>query len=220
MSLNTHASVRNVPFVRACLALPARCLLLLSGAYAMGSHAVENVGFNPAFFPDGAGGQHVDITKFSQGNIVLPGNYRTDVYLNGQWIGRETLTFVATEGRDSAQMCLERDALLRFGIDLDAPKDQPGAPPPDYERCADIARYLPGSTGQFDPGENRLTLQVPQIYLARKVRGFVDPKHWDGGIDAAFVRYNANTFATRTQGRSLDSHYLGLNSGLNLGDWH
>ena len=224
MSLNTHASVRSVPFVRDCLALPARCLLLLSGAYAIGSHAVENVGFNPAFFPDGAGGQQVDITKFSQGNIVLPGNYRTDVYLNGQWIGRETLTFVANEGRDSAQMCLERDALLRFGIDLNAPKDPPSepatAPTPDYERCADIARYLPGSTGQFDPGENRLTLQVPQIYLARKVRGFVDPKHWDGGIDAAFVRYNANTFATRTQGRSLDSHYLGLNSGLNLGDWH
>jgi outer membrane usher protein len=190
----------------------------------MAAHAVENVEFNPAFFPDGAGGQQLDISKFSQGNVVLPGNYRSDVYLNGQWIGRETLSFVAVEGQDSAQMCLERDALLRFGIDLDAPQRQPvedgQAPIPEFAGCEDISTYLPGSTSQFDSGENRLTLQVPQIYMARTARGYVDPKHWDSGINAAFARYNINTFNTRTNGRSINSHYLGLNSGLNLGDWH
>ena len=100
--------------------------------------------------------------------------------------------------------------MLRFGIDLDAPHNLPAedgqAPVPEFARCADISSYLPGSTGQFDSGENRLTLQVPQIYLARKARGYIDPKHWDGGIDAAFVRYNANTFTTRTNGRSLNAH--------------
>nr|WP_314561613.1 fimbria/pilus outer membrane usher protein [uncultured Pseudomonas sp.] len=201
-----------------------RCLLLLSSAYVAGAQGVEKVGFNPAFFPDLVGGQQVDIAKFSQGNVVLPGSYRTDVYLNGQWVGRETLAFVAVKGRDSAQMCLERDALLRFGIDLDAPRNHPAeagqAPIPEFAPCEDISTYLPGSTGQFDSGENRLTLQVPQLYLARKARGYVDPRHWDGGVDAAFVRYNANTFTTRTKGRSIDSHYLGLNTGLNLGDWH
>ena len=224
MSLNTPASVRNWSLTRPRLTLTARCLLLLSGVQAMGAHAAESVQFNPAFFPDGAGGQQVDISKFSLGNIVLPGSYRTEVYLNGQWIGRETLSFVAVEGRDSAQMCLEREALLRVGIDLDAPQQQPAqidtplALP--FDSCADIATYLPGASSQFDSGENRLDLLVPQIYLTRKARGYVDPKHWDSGVDAAFARYNANTFATRTNGRSINSHYLGLNTGLNLGDWH
>ncbi|AVE06709.1 fimbrial biogenesis outer membrane usher protein [Pseudomonas palleroniana] len=224
MSLNTPVSARPRSLTRHWLTHTARCLLLLGGAQALNAHAVENVEFNPAFFPDGAGGQQVDISKFSQGNVVLPGSYRSDVYLNGQWIGRETLAFIAVKGQDSAHMCLERDALLRFGIDLDAPQKQPAeagqAPTPTFARCADISAYLPGSTSQFDSGENRLTLQVPQIYLARKARGYVDPKHWDSGVDAAFARYNANTFATRTNGRSLNSHYLGLNTGLNLGDWH
>ncbi|MBC2380276.1 fimbrial biogenesis outer membrane usher protein [Pseudomonas sp. WS 5106] len=224
MSFNTPASTGIWSLTRPRLTFTARCLLLLSGAQAMSAQAVENVEFNPAFFPDGAGGQQVDISKFSQGNIVLPGSYRTDVYLNGQWLGRETLSFVAVEGKDSAQMCLERDALLRAGVDLDAVQQQSaetGAPPPPpFDRCANIATYLPGATSQFDSGENRLDLQIPQIYLTRKARGYVDPKHWDSGVDAAFVRYNANTFATSTNGRSSNSHYLGLNTGLNLGDWH
>lgn len=225
MSLNTPASVRNWSLTRPRLTLLARCMLLLGGAHTtMGAHAVENVEFNPAFFPDGSGNQQVDISKFSKGNVVLPGSYRTEVYLNGQWLGRETLSFVSVEGQDSAQMCLEREALLRVGIDLDTAQQQTVAtgapPPPPFDTCADISTYLPGATSQFDSGENRLDLQVPQIYLTRKARGYVDPKHWDGGVDAAFVRYNANTFATQANGRSINSHYLGLNTGLNLGDWH
>ncbi|MCF5024605.1 fimbria/pilus outer membrane usher protein [Pseudomonas lurida] len=224
MSLNMRASVRIRSLPCHCWVRTARCLLLLSGATAMTAHGVENVEFNPAFFPNGANGKQVDVSRFSQGNVVLPGSYRVDVYLNGQWIGRETLSFVAVEGRDSAQMCLEREALVRFGIDLDAPLnqpaevDQPAAAP--FAACEDVASYLPGSHSQFDPGENRLTLQVPQVYLARQARGYVDPKHWDSGVDAAFVRYNANTFAAQANGRSINSHYLGVNSGLNLGEWH
>lgn len=224
MSLNTPARVRNGSLIRRRFPFMARGLILLTSAHAWGAGAVENVEFNPAFFPDAVRGRQVDISKFSQGNVVLPGSYRIDIYLNGQWIGRETLSFVAVQGRDSAQMCLEREALLRFGIQVDAPHNQPTepaqAPRRTFASCDDISSYLPGSSSQFDAGENRLALQVPQIYLARKARGYVDPQHWDSGIDAAFVRYNANTFVTRTNGRSLDSQYLGLNTGLNLGDWH
>lgn len=224
MSSNTPASVRNWPQTRRRLTLTARCLLLLSGAHAVGAQGAETVEFNPAFFPGGSDGQQVDISKFSQGNIVLPGSYRTEAYLNGQWIGRETLLFIKVEGQDSAQMCLEREALLRFGVDMDAVErttvEAGQAPALPFSSCADIATYLPGASSQFDSGENRLNLQVPQIYLARKARGYVDPQHWDSGIDAAFVRYNANTFATQSSGRSINSSYIGLNTGLNLGAWH
>lgn len=216
-------TLRNWPLPRQRLKLTVGSLLL-SGVHVTGAHSVEHVEFNPAFFASGAAGKQVDIAKFSHGNVVLPGSYRTEVHLNGQWIGRETLIFVAVQGQRTAQLCLERDTLLRLGIDLDSAEQQlasadqtPAAP---FAHCADIATYLPGANSQFDPGENRLDLQVPQVYLARKVRGYVDPQHWDGGINAAFVRYNANTFSTQTQGGSLSSHYLGLNTGLNLGDWH
>ncbi|WP_460147391.1 fimbria/pilus outer membrane usher protein [Pseudomonas sp. H2_H03] len=208
MSLKT-ASVRHQRFKRS-----VRGVLLAGSAHALSGHCAEHVEFNPAFFPDGAAGLQVDISRFNQGNVVLPGSYRTEVYLNGQWIGRETLAFAAVAGHKSAQLCLERDALLRFGIDLAAVQASA------LSSCADIAAYLPGASSQFESGESRLDLQVPQIYLKRQPRGYVDPQHWDSGINAAFVRYNANTFATQAGDRSLSSSYLGVNAGLNLGDWH
>lgn len=224
MRLNMPARPSHGRLTHHRLRLTAHSLLLLCSAHALNAHAVEHVAFNPAFFPNGPGGLQVDISKFSQGNVVLPGSYRTDVHLNGQWIGRETVSFVAVDGQHSAQLCLAREALLRFGIDLDAVDRQSAqaglAAAAPFADCADIATYLPGASSAFDAGENRLDLQIPQIYLARQARGYVDPRQWDSGIDAAFVRYNVNTFATRTNGRALSSQYLGLNTGLNLGDWH
>ncbi|WP_438867864.1 fimbria/pilus outer membrane usher protein [Pseudomonas sp. L1(2025)] len=214
MSLNTPAGLKNSPQAQRRLKLAMHSLLLASSAYTLGAPAAEQVEFNPAFFPGGASGLQVDISRFNQGNVVLPGSYRADVHLNSQWIGRETVWFANVEGQRSAQLCLAREALLRFGITLD------GVATSALANCADIATYLPGAGSQFDAGENRLDLQIPQIYLARQPRGYVDPQHWDSGINAAFVRYNANTFATRASGRSLGSSYLGLNTGLNLGDWH
>src|SRR5450830_2143934 len=120
MRLNMPARPGHGPLTHHRLRLTTRCLLLLSSAHALDAHAAEHVAFNPAFFADRVGGLQVDISKFSQGNIVLPGNYRTDVHLNGQWIGRETVSFAAAEGQNSAQLCLAREALLRFGVDLDA----------------------------------------------------------------------------------------------------
>ena len=192
-------------------------LLLVSGAHGIGAYSAEQVEFNPAFFAGGAAGMHVDIAKFNHGNVVLPGSYRTDVHLNGRWIGRETLTFVAIAEQKTAQLCLERETLQRLGIDLDRVDESSSG---RFARCAEIGTYLPGASSQFDAGESRLDLQVPQVYLARQARGYVNPQHWDSGIDAAFVRYNVNTFATQANGRSSGSTYLGLSSGLNLGDWH
>ena len=215
MSFYTPARLVSRPRLKQTL----RSVLLASGAHAMAANSAEQAEFNPAFFAGGRGGLQIDIARFSQGNVVLPGNYRTDIHLNGQWVGRETLTFIAVEGQQVAQLCLERDALLRFGIDLQTTEANQASRTP-FARCADIGTYLPGASSQFDSGENRLDLQVPQVFLARKARGYVDPQHWDSGIDAAFVRYNANTFTTQTDTRALGSSYLGLNTGLNLGDWH
>ncbi|KRP59746.1 fimbria/pilus outer membrane usher protein [Pseudomonas trivialis] len=204
MSLNTPVGVKTPRHSMYPLALG---LLLASDV-----QGVEQVEFNPAFFADRAAGLQVDISRFNQGNVVLPGSYRADVHLNGQWIGRETVSFVRVPGQDAAQMCLAREALQRFGVSVDTVTA--------FSACTDIATYLPGASSRFDSGENRLDLLIPQIYLVRQPRGYVDPQHWDSGINAAFVRYNANTFVTQTAGRSLGSSYLGLNTGLNLGDWH
>jgi len=224
MSSKTLARTKHWPLSHHRVKLAARRMLLLSSAQAMVAQGVEHVEFNPAFFPGGASGMQIDISRFNQGNVILPGSYRSDIYLNDQWIGRETLTFAAVEGKQSAQLCLEHETLLSFGIDLDAVKEHTvgtaKAVAPMVPLCGDIASYIPGANARFDSGESQLRLEVPQLYLARQARGYVSPEQWDSGVNAAFVRYNANTFGTQAGGRSLTSSYLGVNSGFNLGDWH
>jgi len=54
-------------------------------------------------------------------------------------------------------------------------------------------------------------------------RGYVDPRQWDAGVNAATLEYRYNgwrrALSADTQSRSQTSHYLSLRAGLNLGDW-
>ncbi|MBV6751339.1 fimbrial biogenesis outer membrane usher protein [Pseudomonas chlororaphis] len=210
---------------RSRLAHVIHSLLLLGAGSVLAAEEVEQVEFNPAFFP-GGGGQ-IDISRFNEGNVVLPGHYRADITVNGSWVGRDELTFAGVEGQKNAQLCLDRALLIRLGVDLDgvaqkaAEAGETVPPPlPSTPACGDISTYLPGASARFDAGESRLDLQVPQIYLARKVRGYVSPEHWDTGVNAAFIRYDANAFRSSNQGRSSLSNSLRLNTGLNLEGWH
>ncbi|WP_416770996.1 fimbria/pilus outer membrane usher protein [Pseudomonas sp. RHF3.3-3] len=213
------------PRTRPCrLARVLHGLLLLGSGSALAADEVERVEFNPAFFP---GGGQIDISRFNEGNVVLPGQYRADVTVNGDWIGRQDLTFASVEGQSNAQLCLERPLLLRLGIDIDrvpakaAEAGEPVPPAlPTAVYCGSLGTYVPGASVSFDAGESRLDLLVPQIYLSRSVRGYVSPEYWDSGVNAAFARYNANGFRNSNQGRSSFSSYLGLHTGLNLEGWH
>ncbi len=102
---------------RSRLASAIHSLLLLAAGNALAANEVERVEFNPAFFPAGSG--QIDISRFNEGNVVLAGQYRADVTVNGNWIGREELTFANVEGLNNAQLCLERPLLTRLGVDLD-----------------------------------------------------------------------------------------------------
>ncbi|WP_409319242.1 fimbria/pilus outer membrane usher protein [Pseudomonas sp. KCJK9016] len=202
-------------------------LLLLANGSAMAASKTEQVEFNPAFFPGGAGAGQFDITRFNAGNVVLPGTYRSDIYVNGTWIGREELQFVSVEGQSSAQLCIDRAMLIRLGIDIDgvpqkAAQADTAAPTPFPAKpvCGDVSAYIPGATVTFDSGESKLEVQVPQLYMARTARGYVSPEHWDSGVSAGFVRYNANVYNANNYGQSSNSAYIGLNTGLNLGDWN
>src|SRR5262245_29919274 len=73
---------------------PWLMLGMLSAAFgicaeALGDMSNQFAAFNPSFFGNGEGGTSVDLSRFENGNPVDPGNYRLDVYVNGNWIGRQ-----------------------------------------------------------------------------------------------------------------------------------
>ncbi|MFV3329718.1 fimbria/pilus outer membrane usher protein [Pseudomonas sp. NY15437] len=175
--------------------------------------------FNPSFFSQGAGTSGVDVTRFEHGAPVDPGTYRLDVYVNDLWVGRMPITAVAQGSGKTAtsRYCVKPSQFLDFGVDVSK------LPPEQQKRivgdCVDFASVVPDGKIDIDLSELTARVSVPQLYMGRKVRGYVDPSQWDGGVTAGFVNYDTNLYRTDAYGSNNTQTYAGINAGVNLADW-
>ncbi|QQX60314.1 fimbria/pilus outer membrane usher protein [Pseudomonas chlororaphis] len=165
-------------------------------------------------------GAPIDTSRFEHQGFLVPGNYRIDLLVNGQWRATQNIEFRDTHGPLGGQPCYERALLVRAGIDLDkAASAQPSAESmPEGVYCADLARYIPGLTTKIDLKEQTIDLSVPQYFLQKSLsKTYVDPANWDHGVSAGLLNYNTNLFSVQNSGRSMTNGYAGLNMGLNVG---
>ncbi|WP_250453297.1 fimbria/pilus outer membrane usher protein [Caballeronia sp. ATUFL_M2_KS44] len=203
------------------LAIQAFAAMGVSGhAWADASQQPGPVQFNEQFLESGGGGK-LDISRFNNGQPVLPGTYRADTYVNNVWRGKFDVDI-----RDSAQhpgtvqACVTIDLLERFGVDLRKLSPESAAKLESAANgCLTLEELIPSATAVFDGGEQRLDVSVPQIAMSTRARGYVDPKYWDDGINAATLQYNANVYHSSAGGYANDSQYLGLIGGVNVGAW-
>jgi len=202
--------------VLVALAVP----VAVAAAPAAPAGAVE---FDPSFFPSGAA-EHLDLGRFSRGDIDQPGDYSGNVTVNGTWRERGPIRLAQVPGNDSAQACFSRDRVSMWGVDLDKLDADPGAAAslrlPVEETCGPLGDFIPGAIIAFDASEQSLDVQVPQLYMSRDARGYVPPSQWDAGMNAARLDYSANTYRSVYAGRAITSGYLGLDGSMNLGAWH
>ncbi|WP_158340974.1 fimbria/pilus outer membrane usher protein [Paraburkholderia xenovorans] len=188
-------------------------LLMASAAPLLAS-----VQFDSSFLMSSAD-RAVDVSRYETGNPVMPGEYRSDVYLNGRLIGRESLVIRAdAEGR--AQVCFNRALLERLNVDtskLDSGHVAEFAQP---DGCLDLSSIVSGASVTFNQSDLRLDVDIPQASLQRTARGYVDPALWDEGATSARLSYTANLYRNEFEGSgAANSGYLGLNAGFNMGGW-
>ncbi|MFC0255848.1 fimbria/pilus outer membrane usher protein [Achromobacter marplatensis] len=192
----------------------AETMTLAFGA-TVASHAQE-VRFNQSFLR--SAGTPMDVSRFEQGNSVLPGAYGVDLYLNDEWQSKYTVVFQQSAGMPSAVPCFDLPLLRR--LEVNERKIGTVAADLDAGRCGDLSALVPGSRYSYDAGEQRLDITIPQALLLRGARGYVDPSLWDDGIAAGLLNYNWNFYSTKPRSGASDSFsYLGLNGGFNLGAW-
>lgn len=187
-----------------------------------GSAPADPVQFDQSLLMSGPGNAPLDTSMFSRPNVVMPGEYRVDLIVNGQWRGVENITFRRADD-GSVLPCYDRALLQRAGVDLarserGQERDSPSEPLPDGQVCAHPARYVPGAAFAFDQAEQRLYLTVPQFYMRlASASTYVDPSQWTDGVPAVVANYNANVFTTRNAGTEFSQFYTGLTMGANLG---
>lgn len=177
--------------------------------------------FNPALLEIGGPSDHgADLTIFEQGLTQAPGNYRVDVYLNGEMIETQELDFSlqkSATGEDSLQPCLSTEMLEGLGVKIASFPAILAA-----GSCVDLAQAIPHASATFRFNQQRLDLSIPQAALNSVARGYVSPDKWQQGIPALLVNYDfsgANSSARNNESSSSNSYYLNLRSGINLGAW-
>lgn len=190
---------------------------LLSGMLSAVSEAEELIQFNPAFF-DNSRGQSVDLSQFERGNPLTPGTYRLDLYLNQNWVGRQEILFRTSTDGLKVQPCLPPGVLEQLGMDFARLPVEQAARALSSE-CLGPDDLPAHSRFDVDMSELRVDLSISQLYLSQTKRGYVSPKDWDSGVNAAFLGYSSNLNDNRSSGQTSRQFYSSLNGGVNLGDW-
>ena len=188
------------------------------------STMLADVQFNSEFLMKPKG-QSVDVSRFERGNPVQPGEYTVDLYVNGNWVGHDTLRFVARDGAGNAVPCFSKALIERLGLDFSTLSDKGRGELAKAQagECANVANLVDGASQSFDLSDLRLDLSIPQAALLRNPQGYVSPEFWDEGVTSATLGYNLNSFrvtGSGSAGLSNTQTYLGLNSGVNVGSWH
>ncbi|NWB49147.1 fimbria/pilus outer membrane usher protein [Pseudomonas gingeri] len=182
-----------------------------------GDESGQGPRFNTAFIHGGE--QSADLKAFLEGNSVAPGTYRVDIYLNRNLSARRDLVFARNAATGQVEPCLTLPVLDDLGLDLERLRSL-GVLSDDTApgQCFDWRR-LDQASVDYQPNSLQLNISVPQIALRRSARGYISPQLWDRGVNSAFIDYSFLGNRREVTGIRTDSYYLGLNNGVNLGDW-
>jgi outer membrane usher protein len=216
----THASLRQSTLVNCCRTLLCLFVSAVLADWAGGAYAADSdVSFDSHFLPD-ANSSNISLTRFDHANVVTPGSYQTEVYLNNAWSGNTSVRFFAPSATASAVPCVDVHLLELLNLHPTGLSEKTLSLLKDPMACVDIDALIPQATLYFNLPKLRLDVSVPQAYLSLMPRGYVSPEYWDAGVPAAMLNYTFNGYHNTSEGQDQSSAYLGLNGGVNLGLWH
>jgi outer membrane usher protein len=180
--------------------------------------AASDVRFDSRFL-FGGGERPVSLERFERGETIAPGTYVFDIYVNGKWLNRTDVRFVAASERSKVFPCFTADLVGSLGLrpDLEAQAieriGQGGA------WCRPLNELLPNAYAKTDTSVFRLDLSVAQADVRNVARGTADPRLWTYGVSAGLLNYNINASQGSFGGQSQTSLFGGSNLGINIGPW-
>lgn len=178
----------------------------------------KNVEFDPTFL-NIDDNKSVDLSRFANGASVLPGVYKTAVYVNNQPISHSNIEFKVRADK-SVYPCLTLELIKNIAFNYEKlPKDFLHTAD-NADQCLDLQHKLPEAQVNFDSSEQRLDILIPQIAMLNTARGTVNSELWDSGVLALLLGYNVNGYSSESQGNTFNSLFAGVNAGLNVGAWY
>ncbi|MBD2803271.1 fimbrial biogenesis outer membrane usher protein [Xenorhabdus sp. ZM] len=191
--------------------------LVMVSAYSV-AHTSEDIEFEATFLRS-VSPEKLDLKRFSQGAAMLPGTYLSEIWLNGEYLTRDSVTFKGLPNYQ-VSLCVQADVLKQLPLELKLLAKDITSAVTQGQDCISLAEWLPEATVNYDSSYQQLNISLPQIYVKKQARDAVDPILWDKGISAATLGYNFSAYRSESGGDHHDSAYGSLNTGLNLGAWY
>ncbi|MBP2167371.1 outer membrane usher protein [Erwinia toletana] len=176
--------------------------------------------FDPSMI-DGNADSVSDLSQFEREGTQLAGAYPVDIYVNGNNAASRVVRFMpaqnSAEVHDATGLvaCLTIKDLAATGVNTSAFAAL-SSRADDY--CVVLGKDIPGAYTAFDFSKMRLDISMPQAAMQTQPHDWIAPERWDEGVNAALLSYQFS--GSENAGRyGNSSHYLNLNSGINLGPW-
>ncbi|WP_423061542.1 outer membrane usher protein [Citrobacter portucalensis] len=202
--------------------IPQKTLLAVCCAllYSQSGFTAENVEYDNSFLM-GSAASTIDVTKYSDGNPTPVGTYNVKVFVNEKSVSSLSIPFIDV-GNKSASACLTPKNLAQLHIKQPEIKRKDAILRKSDEEgddCLNLPALIEQSRVDFDMGEQRLDITVPQAWLIKGFEGYADPSLWESGIPAALLSYSVNSYHSESNSLDNNSIYAAFNTGINLGAW-
>ncbi|EDK4031765.1 outer membrane usher protein [Salmonella enterica subsp. salamae] len=195
----------------------AVCCALLYSQPGLTADVVE---YDSSFLM-GDGAASIDVSRYSDGNPTPVGTYTVKVFVNEKPVASQTIPFIDV-GKKSAEACLTPKNLAQLHIkqpEIVGEKAVLKRGDEESDDCLNLPALIDQSSVEFDMGDQRLDITVPQAWVNKGYEGYVEPSLWESGIPAALLSYNINGYHNTNNGVDNDSMYAAFNTGVNLGAW-
>lgn len=157
------------------------------------------------------------LEDFVNNNNLTPGVYLTSVMWGQEYLDKRNITFILSSDKKRLIPRFTKADLREFGLKVDyIPALQVMD---DDTEFGDIAQIIDGARYDFQLDSQTLCLRIPQIYQNARAAGSISPKYWSDGESAVWLSYYASGSRQNSDGDNLNSNWLNLNSGINLGVW-
>lgn len=202
--------------------MPKKTLLAVCCAllYSQPGLTADVVEYDSSFLM-GDGAASIDVSRYSDGNPTPAGTYTVKVFVNEKPVASQTIPFIDV-GKKSAEACLTPKNLAQLHIkqpEIVGEKAVLKRGDEESDDCLNLPALIDQSSVEFDMGDQRLDITVPQAWVNKGYEGYVEPSLWESGIPAALLSYNINGYHNTNNGVDNDSMYAAFNTGVNLGTW-
>ncbi|CAI8847626.1 putative outer membrane usher protein YfcU [Pseudomonas sp. IT-P176] len=202
-----------LPFCSRVLGTFIVCAFSGVGFYAV----AEEIQFNTDVL-DVKDRENIDLSQFSRGAYIMPGDYTMLVRINRQEQPEQSVVFYPSEQDASDSVaCLSPTLVDQFGLKPQITKKLMWW---HQGQCL-LLESLPGATARAELATSSLIVSVPQAYLEYAIDSWDPPSRWDEGIPGLFVDYYMNGQSQREEHGGGTSYGLSGNGtvGANMGAW-